>query len=173
VQKNSGGGLHEVDRRPASLCDPIVLRQLAGALGDVAAFYEVPTDPIELVAWAIDRSQLVMMDRFPKQVNWDGKPVAESQWDKSVKEWDLLWKLARCPGKFVTQDMLVDPEKQAIGSRRYRLGKLLDGSELDGHIENVRGEGYRLNIDRSQIILLHEGPSGNLEFELGQPAGIN
>ena len=49
----------------------------------------------------------------------------------------------------------MNPDGQAIRSRRHRLSKLLLGSPaLDEFIENRRGVGYALMLDPDMVMLL-------------------
>jgi hypothetical protein len=159
------GQLWEQRREAASLCDPLVLRQIAGAIEDAAAFYEVPSDNRGLLLWALEQAKLVMVDFQPRAVHWNGEPVAEDSWSSHAREWDLLWALARKPGRVINQEMLMNADHHQIRSRRYRLGQLLgEGSQLDSLIENRRGQGYFLALNAGEVILLRAQDGGRLEI---------
>jgi hypothetical protein len=159
------GQLLEQRREAASLCDPLVLRQIAGAIEDAAAFYEVPSDNRGLLLWALERARLVMVDSRPRAVHWNREPVAEDSWSAHAREWDLLWALARKPERVVNQEMLMNPDRHPIRSRRHRLGQLLgEASQLDSLIENRRGQGYLLALDASKVMLLRAQDDGRLEI---------
>ena len=150
----------------ASLCDPDVLRHIAASLGIVASLYGLPEDPDELIDWAISRARLVLVDRAPRAVFWDGDAVAEGKWDSNSTEWNLLWTLATNLGAPVDRLMLMSPDHHPLKSRRHRLSKLLDDVlDLDAFIDSMRGQGYVLNLPRENVILLRDAGSGKLIFE--------
>ena len=166
VQPGRHGSLEVVDRQPASLCDPVILRQVSAALHDVAPFYELPEDPDDLIEWAIDRARLVIVDRSPRAVFWDGAEIAAGEWDQHPREWNLLWVLGSNPGQPVDQMMLMNPEHHPIKSRRHRLSQILNNVlDLDGHIDTVRGQGYQLQLTAENVILLRDAGQGRLVFE--------
>jgi len=150
-----------------NLCDPTIVRQIAHALDDATAFYEAPDDPDELIEWAKDRSRLLLVDRFPRAVYWDGDSLAESQWDCAEKEWCLLWRLAKNVGRPVSQGDLPHPEGEAIRSRRSKLSRrLIDaGFVLDELIETIPKEGYLLNLPRDAVTFLRDNGRGQLVFD--------
>lgn len=159
------GRTHVVDRKPALLCDPTVLRQIAAALNELASFYEPPSAQRELLSWARKRARLVLVDDATKAVYFDDQPVAEGAWDNKPSEWNLLWTLARLPGRLVDDRMLVRPEGEAIRSRRHRLGRLLgETSPLEALIETRRSVGYLLQLSAHETILLHRDDQGRLEL---------
>jgi hypothetical protein len=166
VQPGRPGTLEVLDRQPATLCDPVILRQVAAALHDVAPFYELPEDPDDLIAWAVDRARLVMVDRSPRAVFWEGAEIAAEAWDKHPREWNLLWVLGSNPGRPVDPMMLMNPELQQMKSRRHRLSQILEGvSHLDGLIDTVRRQGYRLQLTAENVLLLRDEGHGRLAFE--------
>ena len=153
------------DERPALLCDPDAVRQIAHALQDVTTFYEMPEDPDDVVEWVLNFGRLILVDRSPREVFWDRVAVAPEAWDQSGVQWDLLWTLANNPGQIVHQGLLRNPDGQRIASRRNRLSTLLtDCQELDQRIVNVHGQGYRLEMNAENIILLREDMRGSLAF---------
>ena len=165
AERGPRGRLRVIGEQAASLCDPDTVRQIAGALQDVTTFYEVPEDPDDLIEWAQDRTRLVLVDRSPREVFWDGLLIAAAAWDNCSVEWNLLWTLARNAGHVVDQGMLQHRERHRIGSRRGRVSELLlDCQELDALIVNVRGQGYRLDLEADDIILLQDNGPGRLEF---------
>jgi hypothetical protein len=165
VAAPNNGQWIELERRRASLCDLTELRHVAAALEELKAFYELPADDGERLRWALERAKLVMIDSSPRAVYWNGEPVAEDAWDANSRVWELLWALARHPGRFVNQTMLVNPDVQTIRSRRHRLGRLLaDALGLDALIENCRGEGYRLTLNADDVVLLSRQDRGQLEL---------
>ena len=133
----------------------MVLRQIAAALEDLTSLYELPSGNRERLEWALDRARLVMVDSRPRAVYWDGNPVAEDAWCSHEREWDLLWTLARNARGAVNQAMLMNPDGQAIRSRRYRLGQLISAwPTLDELIETRRSGGYLLALDAEMVMLL-------------------
>ena len=168
VGRDSIGSLTVGEGRIVSVCDVDVLRQIARALGDVASLYELPADPDDLVDWAKDRARLLVVDRSPRAVYWEGNVVAEERWDQHSREWNLLWTLAIQPGEVVDQMMLMIPDKNPIRSRRNRLSRLLDQVlDLDGLIDSVRGQGYTLRLAPEDILCLRDIGDNRLEFEGG------
>lgn len=152
--------------RRVTLCDPSVLHGIAAALEDAGAYYEVPEDAEDLIDWAKDRARLVLVDRSPREVFWEGASVAGDAWDKRAKEWNLLWTLAGNPGRLVDQEMLTDREHHAIRSRRHRLSQMLeDCLELNGFIEAVREQGYKLTLSEDEVILLRDAGGDRLVME--------
>lgn len=166
VQPLREGVLAIVAKQTASLCDPAVVRNIASALQQVAVFYDVPEDPDDLVEWCKDRTRLLMVDRVPRAVFWEGVPVAEDQWDEKPVEWNLLWTMAIRPRRTIDQAMLVRPEQHPIRSRRNRLSKMLqEALALDSLIENRRKLGYELDLEPAAIVLLHDDGLGRLRFQ--------
>jgi len=164
AEPDSAGNLRVVDKQKASLCDPDVVRQIAAAMVDVRALYDAPDDPDLMIEWSVDRARLVLVDRSPREVYWDTVQIAGDVWDTHAVEWNLLWTLAEHAGRLVDQGMLLNPENHELRSRRYRLGKLLKKSlDLDTRIENVRGQGYRLDLTADDILLLRDNGRGELE----------
>ena len=166
ANSDAHGRLRIVETRPAPLCDPDVLRHIAGALHDAIPLYEVPDDPDELIEWANDRARLVLVDRFPRALYWDGRTIAEAQWDDSPNEWNLMWTLARHAQRLVTQKSLSNPNRHPIKSRRSRLkGLLSEMLELDNRIETRRGTGgYQLDLAPGDICLLQDDGHGRLQI---------
>lgn len=159
------GALPIVEAQSGSLCDPDTVRQIARALEDIVALYELPEDPDDVVVWALNFGRLVVVDRSPRQVFWDETPIAGGAWDKNEVQWNLLWTLAAHPQEIVDQGMLLRPLGQEMKSRRNRLSYLLrDCPELDQQIVNTRGQGYHLNLDATDIVLLQDDGSGRLEI---------
>lgn len=159
------GEVVAVGREHRSLCDPTILRQIAAALEGVISLFEMPDGDLETLNWALARASLVMVDDSPKAVYWNGQLVAEEAWDKYLRAWDLLWKLARHRGRVVDQTMLMNPDKQAIRSRRNRLGRILrDAMELDALIETRRGGGYLLDLKADKVMLLSRDGKERLEL---------
>lgn len=166
VQPGCHGSLEVVDRQPASLCDPVILRQVSAALHDVAPFYELPEDPDDLIEWAIGRARLVMVERSPRAVFWIGAEIAAGEWDQHPREWNLLWVLGTNPAQPVDQMMLMNAEHHPIKSRRHRLSQILANAlDLDGLIDTVRRQGYRLQLTAEEVILLRDTGTGRLVFE--------
>jgi hypothetical protein len=166
AQREETGLITVVDQRSASLCDQEVLQRIAASLADVVPFYQLPEDPDDLIDWAAQRARLVLVDRSPRAVWWDGNNVAEGTWDTHLPEWNLLWILALNLGKPVDQMMLMRPEKHPIKSRRHRLTRLLNGVlDLDNCIETLRGQGYALLLPVADVFLLRDAGEGKLVFE--------
>jgi hypothetical protein len=150
-----------------SVCNPTVLREIALALQSAKTFYEVPEDADEVIEWAKDRARLMLVDRSPREVYWEGVAVAADRWDVSTNEWNLLWMLARNSNRVVDQGMLIAPQGEAIRSRRNRLSRLLMESAggLDAAIESIRSQGYQLMLDAEDVCLLRDDGTGYLVFE--------
>lgn len=164
VEEQSNGTFRHIKQERASLCDPAVIRKVAQALMDIKSIYEVPDSPEDLIDWARDQSRLVLVDHSPRQVFWDGEPIAQ-KWDTETVQWNLLWILACNPGRTVDKEMLYKPQGQKISSRRTRLKELLNGCEaLNQLIETVRGQGYRLELKSDDITLLESDGLGGLNI---------
>ncbi len=164
VEKRPNGSLKLIKKEPALLCLPSVIRKVVKALTEIKSIYQVPDDPDDLIDWACSHARLVLVDHSPRQVFWDGEPI-ESGWDTHPVNWDLLWKLASNPKKAVDQEMLSNPDKQTIRSRRNRLKDLLEGfDELNQLINTVRRQGYCLELERDKIILLESDGLGGLKM---------
>ncbi|HUQ69287.1 MAG TPA: hypothetical protein VM165_07190 [Planctomycetaceae bacterium] len=143
--------------------DPLVLRHIAGALETVRCWSDQPDQPEDLIDWLRDRMRLVLVDRLPRAVYWEGVPVAEEDWDQAEKPWNLLWMLAGQPESVVGLHQLMAPDGEAIRSRRHRLGQLLISAPgLDGLIDAVRGQGYRLQLEPAAIGRLRDDGFGRL-----------
>jgi hypothetical protein len=166
VEHDARGTPRIVGTRPVSLCDPDVLRHIAAALHDVVPLYEVPDDPGDLIEWANDRARLVLVDRFPRALYWEGRMTAEGEWDDSPNEWNLMWTLARHARRLVTQRLLSNPHRHPIKSRRSRLrGLISETLELDNRIETRRGTGgYQLDLAPGDICLLQDDGHGRLQI---------
>ena len=164
AERDAAGSLQMLSTRQASLCDPSVLRHIAAALADGRAFYEAPEDADDLVDWYQNRARLLLVDRSPRQVFWDGTAIADGLWDNGPREWNLLWMLAQHAPRTVDQQMLMKPDGEAIRSRRSRLAKLLGESidSLDQNIETVRRHGYRLKLSGDEVALLRDDGTGRL-----------
>ncbi len=146
------------------------MRQIANAFEDVTVLYEMPEESDDIVIWALDYGSLVVVDAVSREVYWDQTPIAVGAWDKNEVEWNLLWTLVDNPHTGVFQGMLRRPDGQKIASRRSKLSRLLqDCPELDQRIESLRGQGYRLNIDASEIVLLQDDGRGRLEVVNSHP----
>ena len=162
VEKQLDGTFKLIKKEPASLCNPAVIRKVAQALMDIKPIYEVPDSPEDLIDWACSQSRLVLVDHSPRQVFWDGEPIVQ-KWDTETVQWNLLWILACNPGRTVDKEMLYKPQGQKISSRRTRLKELLNGCEaLNQLIKTIRGQGYRLELDSDNIILLQSDGLGGL-----------
>ena len=142
--------------------DPLVLRQIAGALHTVRCWSDRPDQPEDLIDWLRERMRLMLVDRLPRAVFWEGAPVAEEAWDQAEKPWNLLWTLAGHLESVVGAHQLMEPG-EAIRSRRHRLGQLLTSAiGLHGLIEAVCGQGYRLQLEPAAIGRLHDDGFGRL-----------
>lgn len=161
VRQLSGGGLQPIRTETQLLCDPTVLRQIAGALQDLEGFYEVPDDPDDQIRWRAEQTRLVLVDRAPRQVFWDGKLVGENSWDNHTNSWYLLWELASRPGMTIDRG---DLGGENARKRRSRLANiLLEHQGLDQQIETIRGQGYRLNLPANEVTLLQSDGLGGLQ----------
>ncbi|MHC2065831.1 hypothetical protein ACYFX5_00015 [Bremerella sp. T1] len=162
VERIPEGAFQPIGTERLSLCDPAILRQVAASLQEVATFYEIPEDPDDLIVWAADQARLVLVDRAPRQVFWEGQLIGGGEWDNQPVAWDFLWNL----GKSSTQ--VVDKEDlggKSSRSRRHRLSDvLLECQELDNRIEAVRGLGYRLDLPPEDVTLLQDDGFGRLQF---------
>jgi hypothetical protein len=136
-------------------------------------FYEAPEEPDDFIEWTRDRTRLLLVDRTPREVFWEGQPVAEGQWDKCPNQWNLLWVLATNLKRIVDMEMTSKPLGEALRSRRNRLARLLDGpgDTLDLAIETVPRQGYKLNLGACDVVLLRVDGSGRL-VEDGMPRGL-
>lgn len=163
-EPDGAGRPREAGRECVDRCDPDVVRSVAAALLDARGFVEYPEDPDALIEWAARRARLVMADRFPRTVYFDGHPLLAGRWDTEGQSWDLLWNLALRPKQTVDNDRLTGGQSHLSRSRRSRLGTLLleGGSHLDDLITAVRGRGYVLELDPSGVTLLREDSSGRL-----------
>ncbi|WP_345326678.1 hypothetical protein [Novipirellula rosea] len=148
----------------ASLCDPSVIRHIAYSLHEMQQFFAVPDDPREIIREAVYRAKLVMVDREPREVWFNGQPACDAIWDNQPASWDLLWKLAIKPGHAVDHEALSKCTVKTFRSRRNRLGELLgEKSGLNGTIETQPKLGYKLQVDPSNVILLKDDGFGNLK----------
>lgn len=173
VEKQPNGSFIVITKERALLCVPSVIRKISKALADVKTIYDIPDDPDDLIDWACSHARLVLVDHSPRQVFWEGEPI-ERGWDTHPVNWDLLWKLANNPGKAVDQGMLSNPHKQSIRSRRSRLKDLLERFDvLNQLIKTVRGQGYCLELDKNNIILLESDGLGGLEMVPTRKASRN
>lgn len=164
LEKQPNGTYMQTKKEPALLCDPAVIRKVAQALMDIKPIYEVPDSPEGLTDWACSQARLVLVDHSPREVFWDGDPV-DSEWDTHSANWDLFWALANNPGRVVDQGMLSNPHSQSLRSTRNRLKVSLNGCEaLNQLIKNVRSQGYRLELDSNDIILLESDGLGCLKI---------
>jgi hypothetical protein len=140
--------------RRVRLCLPEVVNGVAGALTAVERLYRRPVEAEDLIDWLRRERRLVLVDARPRLVYWDG---AEScaDWDGNAVVWDLLWALALRARRSlpVHRDDLLRSGESAIKHRRNRLSTMLPG-RLDGLIETVRGQGYRLDLGPNSIALL-------------------
>ncbi|MFH1300089.1 MAG: hypothetical protein ABIK07_03440 [Planctomycetota bacterium] len=162
VEKQPNGSFIVIKKERALLCVPSVIRKVAQALADVKTIYEIPDDPDDLIDWACSHVRLVLVDHSPRQVFWEGKSI-DAKWDTEAIQWNLLWTLAKNPGKAVDREMLYQPQGQKLNSRRHRLKKLLvDCSELNELITTVPSHGYRLELNSERIILLESDGLGGL-----------
>lgn len=162
VRQLSGGAFQAVGTQQQSLCDPAVLRQITASLQDVATFYEAPEDPDDLIKWAADRARLVLVDRAPRQVFWDGTLVGGESWDVRAAAWSTLWTLALRSGRTIDMGNVGGANAR---SRRSRLSEVLsECQELDSRIETVRGQGYHLQLPSEDVILLQDDGFGQLKF---------
>jgi hypothetical protein len=140
----------------ARICSLAVIQGIAAALTEVPVLYRRPVESEELIAWACDTKRLVLIDRRPRTLFWDGKEVPGA-WDRWPTRWDLLWKLAQR----ALRNRPVDREdvtragsdSRAVVNRRHHLGKSLPGT-LDVLIEDVRPRGYQLKLEPNEICLL-------------------
>ncbi|HCS49998.1 hypothetical protein [Rubinisphaera sp.] len=147
-----------------SLCDPSIIRHLAYSLQEMKHFFAVDDDPLEIIDDAVNRAKLVMVDREPREVWFNGRPACDAIWDNQVASWDLLWKLAMKPRHAVDHEALSKCTVKTFRSRRNRLGELLgEESGLNGIIETLPRLGYKLQIDPNSIILLQDDGFGNLK----------
>jgi len=148
--------------------DPLVYRHIACALETAYCWSDQPDQPDDLIDWLRDRTRLVLVDRLPRAVYWEGVPVAKAAWDQAEKPWNLLWTLAGQPEAVVGLHQLMAPDGEAIRSRRHRLGQLLTNAPgLDSLIDSVRGQGYRLQLEPAAIGRLRDDGFGRL-MQLGR-----
>lgn len=147
-----------------SLCDPSVIRHIAYSLQEMQRFFAVVDDPREVIADAVYRAKLVLVERETRELWFNGQPACDAFWDRHLASWDFLWKLAESPGHPVEHEALAKCTSKAFRSRRNRLGKLLgEESGLNSLIEAQQGLGYKLHIDPSEVIRLQDDGFGNLK----------
>lgn len=162
VDRLAPGEYRQLGAIRRSVCDPAVLRQVAAALQEVAGFYEVPESPDDLIEWASDRARLVLVDRSPRQVFWEGRVVGGDSWDNASAAWNFLWTLAVHPGRTIDKANLGDCNAR---SRRNRLSeKLAECQELDQLIVTVPNQGYQLDLLVDDLIMLQDNGLGQLEL---------
>lgn len=141
-------------RRPTP-CRPNVVHHVAAALHDIGILYRQPMEAEDLVDAVRQSKRLVLVDRAPRAVYWQGE-VVDGDWDGKVKEWELLWMLAKraCQGRTVDRLDLSNPDStRAIVDRRSRLSRMLP-VVLDDAIEAVPTRAYRLTLAATDIVLL-------------------
>lgn len=151
----TSAGHEVVERSRAKLCRRDVVEGIARALAMVSKVYYRPTESEELVEWLRQEKQLVMVDRRPRAVYWQGEPVG-TNWDRRSTRWDLLWKLAeraRRRQPVHHEELTHGVGSSAVKNRRSHLSADIPAS-LDRLIEDVRPGGYRLNLAPEQIVLL-------------------
>ena len=147
-----------------SLCDPSVIRHIAYSLQEMSKFFDVIDDPREIIADAVLRAKLVLVDREPREVWFNGQPACDAIWDNHSKSWDLILKLAQNAGNAIDREVLSQCSEKAFRSRRNRLAQLLgEGSQLDMIIETSTKLGYKLQLDSSNVIFLQDDGFGNLK----------
>ncbi len=162
VERLPEGAFQPIGTERLSLCDPAILRQIVASLQEVATFYEIPEDPDDLIVWAADQARLVLVDRAPRQVFWEGQSIAGGEWDNQPAAWDFLWNLGQSSSRVVDKG---DLGGKSSRSRRHRLSDvLLECQELDNRIEAVRGLGYRLDLPPEDVTLLQDDGFGRLQF---------
>jgi hypothetical protein len=141
-------------RRPTP-CRPNVVHHVAIALHDIGILYRQPMEAEDLVDAVRQSKRLVLVDRAPRAVYWQGE-VVDGDWDGKVKEWELLWMLVKraCQGRTVDRLDLSNPDStRAIVDRRSRLSRMLP-VVLDDAIEAVPTRAYRLTLAATDIVLL-------------------
>lgn len=153
-----------------SLCDPSVIRHIAYSLQEMKNYFDIFDDYKEVIAEAVDRAELVMVDRERREVWFSGELACDAIWDDHLASWDLLWKLAMNPGHIVDHGALSRCSLKTFRSRRNRLGELLgEESRLNAIIENQPKLGYQLKLENDAVILLKDDGFGNL-IEFSQTA---
>lgn len=162
VELSKQGVLTTIQEVAASLCDPDVIRQIASSLHDITHFYDAPYDPNEVIAEAVSRAKLVLVDHAHREVWFEGKRI-DVIWNNHTSSWALLWNLAAKPNGLVDHEKLSNCSQENIRIRRHRLADLLDRNMLDSKIESVRGLGYRLVLDAAEIVLLKDDGYGVLK----------
>lgn len=162
VERLPEGAFQPIGTERLSLCDPAILRQIVASLQEVATFYEIPEDPDDLIVWAADQARLVLVDRAPRQVFWEGQLIAGGEWDNHHAAWDFLWNLGQSSSRVVDKG---DLGGSLSRSRRSRLSTLLlKCPELEKRIETIRGQGYRLELPPDEVTLLRDDGFGRLRF---------
>jgi two-component system response regulator CpxR len=101
------------------------------------------------------RVQDLELDRAARKVLQSGRRL-----DLTDVEFALLETLMRSPGKVVTREELsesalgrkFDPFDRSLDMHVSRLRrKLAENSEHDEQVKTVRGAGYQLAVDRTQV----------------------
>jgi hypothetical protein len=129
---------------------------VAAALAAVTALYRRPVETEDWIAALVAAKRLVLVDRRPRSLYWEGQSVA-GKWDRWPALWDFLWLLAGRARRQqpVHGDELTRPDAgcRTVVNRRHRLGNVLPSS-LDMLIEDVRPKAYQLKLDPDDIALL-------------------
>ena len=145
-----------IESRRVSLCRGDVVQAIAAALLDVSELYRRPVESEELIAWAASTKRLVLVDRRPRVLYWEGELVPRT-WDRWPTRWDLLWKLAQRAQRRqpAHREELAPPgaSTRAIVNRRHHLSQVLPPG-LDQLIDDVRPGGYRLQLSPEEVLLL-------------------
>jgi hypothetical protein len=155
VERRVDGTLHGVGQSKARLCRPDVVTGIATALAEVEVIYRRPAESEDLVEWLRQERRLVMVDKLPRVVYWDGKEVVDT-WDRKRALWEFLWKLAqRARQGWPLRREDLQPERTGNPGkhRRNRLIEMLPGG-LDVLIEDDRSGGYKLHLKPSEIALV-------------------
>jgi hypothetical protein len=148
---------------------PVAIRGIASALATIAGLYRRPVESEDLIEWLRQEKRLLMVDRRPRAVYWDGVLI-EYDWDTNRVIWDFLWRTAQYAKDDmpVSEDHLLPPNQRGrklLVHRRARLSKVLP-AQLDDCLESVRPRGYRLVLSRDEIALL-QPDSGDELIETG------
>lgn len=118
------------------------------------ALDEMPLDPEQARAWAIEKGRLVLVDT-EREVYWEGDQI-DVNWHKHTSSWTLLWELT-CAGKrnqAIDVTMFGKVDKKFLTKSVSRMKKLTNfPASLAGRIRFVKTGTYKLEVHSSEIHL--------------------
>jgi len=159
VEQKGDGQLQQVGTRSASLVDLQLIRQVGGALEDLATLYHQGVHLDDLIAEAIDEFRLVVVVN-PRMVFWNGTLI-DVPWDTADKNWNLLLHLAvKKEGKLPVRDFkltgVANSRDETV--RKSHLVQFLSrtpaGLELAALIDKPRGGKCGLDLKPTDVRVL-------------------